>query len=203
MKAGFAAGWVAGGLSGVPGAMAQSMDYGALEEIFREPVTTSVTGSPQRASDVPATMEIVTQAEIRRSGAKDIPGVLKHVAGVDILRWTADSVDVSVRGYNEAFSSRLLVLINGRQVYADHFGYTPWSLLPVELGAIRQIEVVKGPNSALFGFNAVGGVINIVTYNPLHDDGARVAVTGGTQDHLQGSGVATLKLGDIGGVMIS
>jgi outer membrane receptor for ferrienterochelin and colicins len=64
---------------------AQSIDYGALERLFKEPVTTSVDGSPQRVSDVPTTMEIITAEDIRRSGAKDIPGVLRHVGGLDTL----------------------------------------------------------------------------------------------------------------------
>ncbi|TAL04370.1 MAG: TonB-dependent receptor [Rhodospirillaceae bacterium] len=183
-------------VTGSTDAHAQSMDYGALEQLFGEPVTTSATGSPQRASDVPANMEIVTQDDIRRSGAYDIPGVLRHVAGVDVLQWTNDQADVGLNGYNQAYSPRLLVLVDGRQVYADYYGYTPWSNVPVEMGAIRQIEVVKGPSSALFGFNAVDGVINIVTHNPQFDDVNTVAVTGGTQDLAQGSAVATVKLGD-------
>jgi outer membrane receptor for ferrienterochelin and colicins len=100
----------------------QSLDYGALEQLFKEPVTTSVDGSPERVSDVPATMEIVTAEEIRRSGAKDIPGVLRHVGGVDTMEWGNDNTDVSVRGYDQALSARLLVLVDGRQVYADHYG---------------------------------------------------------------------------------
>ena len=160
---------------------AQSIDYGSLEQLFKEPVTTSVDGSPQRASEVPATMEIITAEEIRRSGAKDIPSVLRHLGGIDTLEWGDDNIDVGIRGYDQAFSPRLLVLVDGRQVYADDYGYTPWSSVPVELGAIRQIEIVKGPNCALFGFNAVGGVINIVTYNPLYDKIDAAAATGGTQ----------------------
>jgi outer membrane receptor for ferrienterochelin and colicins len=183
-------------------ASAQSMDYGALQTLFGEPVTTSATGSPQRASDVPASMIIVTQDDIRRSGAYDIPDVLDHLVGLDVLQWTDDYSDVSVRGYDQAGSSRLLVLVDGRQVYADYYGFTPWSTLPVELDAIRQIEVVKGPNSALFGFNAVGGVINIITANPLYDDVTTASVSIGTQGLAEGSAVGTFKIADGAGVRI-
>jgi outer membrane receptor for ferrienterochelin and colicins len=182
---------------------AQSVDYGALEQLFAEPVTTSATGSPQRASKVPANMEIITAEDIRRSGARDIPGILRHIADVDLLQWGADDTDVSVRGYNQAYSERLLVLINGRQVYADHYSFTPWSTLPIELGSIRQIEVVKAPSSALFGLDAVGGVINIITYNPLYDDTSEAVVAAGTQELKQESAIATFKLGDRAAARIS
>jgi outer membrane receptor for ferrienterochelin and colicins len=175
---------------------AQSVDYGALEQLFNEPVTTSVDGSPQRVSDVPATMEIITAEDIRRSGAKDIPGVLRHVGGLDTLEWGNDDVDVSVRGYDQALAERLLVLVDGRQVYADHYGYTPWSTVPVELSQIRQIEIVKGPSCALFGFNAVGGVINIITFNPLDDKVNAVQFSAGTQGTTSGAMTATHALGD-------
>jgi iron complex outermembrane receptor protein len=182
---------------------AQSVDYGALEQLFNEPVTTSVDGSPQRVSDVPATMEIITAEDIRRSGAKDIPGVLRHVGGLDLLEWGNDDVDVGIRGYDQAFSPRLLVLVDGRQVYTDDFGYTPWITVPVELNMIRQIEIIKGPNSALFGFNAAGGVINIITKSPLYDEVHSASATGGTQALGTVSLIATHHFGTRAAVRIS
>jgi iron complex outermembrane receptor protein len=184
-------------------AHAQSIDYGALEQLFQEPVTTSVTGSPQRVADVPANMQIITAEDIRRSGAYDLAGVLQNVAGVDFEQWTDDQAEVSVRGYDQPYSQRVLVLINGRQVYADDYSFTPWSSLPVELDDIRQIEIVKGPASALFGFNAVAGVINIVTYNPLYDKVDSASVSAGSQQLAQACAIATLPLGAAGGVRIS
>jgi outer membrane receptor for ferrienterochelin and colicins len=178
------------------GAHAQSIDYGSLEQIFNEPVTTSATGSPQRASQAPADMEIISADQIRRSGETSLPGILQRVAGVDVLNNSAGQSDVSVRGYDQVSSPRLLVLVNGRQVYLDHYGLTIWENIPVQLDEIRQIEVVKGPNSALFGFNAVSGVVNIITYNPKFDDTNVVTVRGGTNGSVQGSLVKTFKFGD-------
>lgn len=177
-------------------ARAQSIDYGSLQQLFNEPVTTSATGSPQRATDAPVDMSIITADDIKRSGATDLPTILSRVAGIDVLSWSAGSTDVGVRGYDQRRSPRLLVLINGREVYLDDYGYTSWSSLPVTLGEIRQIEVVRGPNSALFGFNAVGGVINIITFNPKYDDIHSLEVHGGTQNDVGGSVVQTLHLGD-------
>ncbi|EWY41994.1 TonB-denpendent receptor [Skermanella stibiiresistens SB22] len=179
------------------------MNYGDLEALFKEPVTTSATGKPQRQTEVPVTMDIISAEDIRRSGATGIPDILRNVAGVDIWRWTNGASDVGVRGYNQGYSPRLLVLVNGRQVYLDHYGLTNWSAIPVELSEIRQIEVVKGPNSALFGFNAVAGVINIITFSPLYDDVNTATVRGGTQKYREASLVNTIKFGEKGGLRIS
>jgi outer membrane cobalamin receptor len=191
-----------GVVCGTP-AQAQSIDYGSLEQLFQGPVTTSATGSPQRAEDVPVNMTIITADDIRRSGARDIPGVLRLVGCVDVMQWGSDNSDVSIRGYDQAYAARTLVLIDGRQVYADYYGVIPWSALPVELSAIRQIEVVKGPNSALFGFNATGGVINIITYNPRYDDVNVALARVGTQGLGELSAVATLRLGSASSFRLS
>jgi iron complex outermembrane receptor protein len=182
---------------------AQSMDYGSLQSLFGAPVTTSAIGIPQRASEAPVTMEIITADEIRRSPATDLSGVLKNRAGVEVSQWTNGASDVAVRGYNQGGNTRLLVLVNGRQVYLDHFGLVSWNSIPVQLDEIRQIEIVKGPNTALFGFNAVSGVVNIVTYSPMYDDVDKASVRVGTQNHQEGSFVGSFKLNDKAGFRIS
>jgi outer membrane receptor for ferrienterochelin and colicins len=189
------AGAAAGLALAASSAHAQSMDYGSLQELFGEAVTTSATGSPQRSTEAPADMQIISADEIRRSGETSLPGILQRVAGIDVLNHAAGQSDVNVRGYNQASSPRLLVLVNGRQVYLDHYGVTIWATIPVQLDEIRQIEVVKGPNSALFGFNAVSGVVNIITYNPKFDDTDVLTVRGGTNGAASGSLVSTFKLG--------
>jgi iron complex outermembrane receptor protein len=184
-------------------AYAQEVDYGSLEQIFGEPVTTSATGSPQKASQVPANMEIITAETIRRSGATNIPEILRFVAGIDVRNYGALDSDVSIRGYSQAFNPRLLVLINGRQVYLDDYSYVAWQSLPVQLINIRQIEIVKGPASALFGFNAVAGVINIITFDPLEDKTNTISLGTGSDGTLIGSLVSTLNDPGKGGVTVS
>jgi iron complex outermembrane receptor protein len=196
-------GGIAAALCAAAPSQAQVMDYGGLEAVFGEPVTTSATGSPQRAADAPVNMEIITADDIRRSGADNIPDILRFVAGVDVHRYGATSADVGIRGYNAPNSPRVLVLVNGRQIYVDFYGYTAWPTLPVQLEEIRQIEVIKGPNSALYGFNAVGGVINIVTFDPIFDSVNEVTARLGSQKNQQLSGVGTLRWGDRAGLRLS
>jgi len=186
-----------------PSAFAQAVDYGQSELLFGEPVTTSATGSPQKASDAPANMQIITADDIRRSGAATIPDILKFVSGIDVRTSASQSQTVSIRGSSQGFNPRLLVLINGRQVYLDDYGYTAWQALPVQLDEIRQIEVVKGPASALFGFNAASGVINIITYDPLFDSTNAATLRGGTQPQLGGDAVATIHPTDNTGLRLS
>jgi outer membrane receptor for ferrienterochelin and colicins len=184
-------------------AHAETFDRGAFEDLFEEPVTTSATGAPQRATDAPVNMVIISQEDIRRSGAIDLPGVLERLANVDVMRTSRGQADVAIRGYTATLSPRLLVLLNGRQVYLDHYGTTNWDLIPVQMSEIRQIEVVTGPNTALFGFNAVGGVVNIITFDVLRDDINEASVQVGTQGYGGVSAVLTERFSEQFGARLS
>ncbi len=182
----------------------QTVDYDALAELFGEPVTTSATGKPQRQSEAPASMIIITGDELRRSGARTIPDILQNYAGMDVNRYGTDQYSVTIRGGNVPMTPRLLVLVNGRQVYLDHHGYTDWSLIGVEFGEIQQIEVVRGPNSALFGFNAVAGVVNIVTKSPLAQSYVMTTTAeAGTHNRYELSFTGMTKLKDFAGLKLS
>ena len=174
------------------GLKAQIVDYAALGEAFGEPITTSVTGKPQRASEAPASVTIITSDEIARSPARNVPDLLKAQVGVDVNRWTAGQSDVAIRGGVQTYNARLLVLVDGRQVYLDHYGMTNWNLLGVQLDEIQQIELVRGPASALFGFNAASGVVNIVTKRSGTDTRFAARAEGGTHGYARLSATASL-----------
>lgn len=185
-------------------ASAQSVDYQTLQDTIGEPVTTSVTGKPQRASETPASVEIITRDQIAHSPAHDVPGLLKTYAGVDVNRWTGGQSDVAVRGGVQTYNSRLLVLVDGRQVYLDHYGMTDWNLLGVQLEEIQQIELVRGPATALFGFNAASAVVNIITIKASDAKPSLVtAGEGGTHGYRRLSAVATLPVGQNAGLRVS
>lgn len=182
---------------------AQSMDYTSLQSLFGEPVTTGATGTPQKASEVAADMTILTADDIRRSGARNVPEALRSVPGLEVTQVGMNGYDVGVRGYGAAFQPRLLVLVDGRQVFLDDYSRTEWSNIPVNIDDIRQIEVVKGAASALFGSNAAGGVINIITNHPLYDNDRVASVRIGAHNLLQGDGTVTEKFGSNLGVKVS
>ncbi|MCQ4158678.1 TonB-dependent receptor [Roseomonas sp. GC11] len=188
----------------LPGlAAAQGLDRAALEDLFGEPVTMSATGRPQRLSDVPLAMDIITAEQIRRSGARDLPGVLARYTSLDVNQYDTHDAAVGVRGYAIPNSPRLLVLLDGRQVYLDDYGRTVWHLIPVQLAEIRQIEIIKGPNSALYGFNAVAGVINILTYDPAYHPVNEATLRLGSGHGREVSGATSARLAQGGGIRLS
>lgn len=180
------------------------INYGALESVFGEPITTSVTGIPQRASDVAANMTIITQDQIRQSGTRDIAQIIGiYVPGIDILQGSAADVSVGARGYQQPFNPRFQVLIDGRQVFFDDLSRINYNDLPVDVDDIRQIEVVKGAASAMFGSNAVSGSVNIITYSPLYDNDRSATASFGTQRTGTLDSTYTEHFGDWGGTKIS
>ena len=186
------------------GAYADMVDYGSLESLFGEPVTTSATGTPQRASNVAADMTIITADDIRRSGTRNIPQIIgQYVPGIDIFQAGLNAFDVGVRGYQQSYQPRLLVLLDGRQVFVDDYSRTIWDNLPVNIDDIRQIEVVKGAASALFGSNAAGGVVNIITTSPVYDHNKVASLRIGTQNEVDGDATVSTKISDGSGIKFS
>jgi len=127
------------------------------------PVVFTAAKKEQLATEAPSSITVITAEDIRRSGADSIPDVLRQVVGLDVFEPTASQWEVNARGINHALNPRMLVLVDGRTVYHDFYGGVIWYLLPVVLEDIERIEVVRGPGSALYGANAISGVINIIT----------------------------------------
>ena len=158
------------------------------EDVFAETVVTASKGA-QSPLDAASSTSIVTQQDIRLSGITKIPELLRRLAGVDIMEVTGADTEVSLRGFNQRLSNRVLVLIDGRSVFTDFIGSTIWQLLPVGVEDIDRIEVVRGPGSALYGADAFNGVINIITKAPGQEGVGGSGIAGGVGDHdlLHGS----------------
>jgi iron complex outermembrane receptor protein len=135
------------------------------EDVFAESVVTA-SRAAQSPLDAPNSTSIVTEQDIRLSGISKIPELLRRLAGVDIMEVTGAQSEVSLRGFNQRISNKVLVLVDGRSVYLDLLGATIWSTLSIAVEDIARIEVVRGPASALYGADAFNGVINIITKRP-------------------------------------
>lgn len=147
---------------------------------------TSVSKEPEEVWNTPAAIYVLTQDDIRRSGATTIPELLRLVPGVEVERVASNGWAVGIRGFGNIFSKSVLVLIDGRSVYTPLFEGVYWDVQNVMLQDVERIEVIRGPGGTIWGANAVNGVINIITKNAKETRGVLASAGGGNVD--QGTG---------------
>lgn len=138
---------------------------------------------PMTRKEAPATVYVVTARDIKDSGAQTIWDALRGVPGVDVAQTKANQGEVSIRGLNKAWNNRTLVLLNGRTMLNTATDLAIWESIPVTMQEIDRIEVVEGPASAVYGPNAINGVINIVTKSPEKFQGGLISYTGGERNY--------------------
>ncbi|MFI5421067.1 MAG: TonB-dependent receptor plug domain-containing protein, partial [Nitrososphaerales archaeon] len=125
---------------------------------------TSTSKEPEELWKTPAAVYVLTQEDIRRSGATTIPEVLRTVPGVQVSRIDQDHWAVGIRGFADQFSKSMLVLVDGRSLYTPLFAGVSWGLQDgILLEDVERIEIIRGPGATIWGANAENGVINIIT----------------------------------------
>ena len=154
-----------------------------IEDLFDLEVT-SLSKKAQRFTEAPAAMFVISTEDIRRSGMRTIPELLRLVPGVQVSRLSGNRWAISARGFASLFSDKLLVLIDGRSVYTPLFAGVYWDTVDTAIEDIDRIEVIRGPGGTLWGANAVNGVINIVTKSAEQTQGALVSGGGGNVDRF-------------------
>src|SRR5580692_5656163 len=159
----------------------------SVEDLMNVEVT-SVSKKEQKVSQTAAAIFVITQEDIRRSGANNIPDLLRMVPGVNVAQSSSHIWAISIRGFNGEFSNKLLLMVDGRSVYLPGFTGVFWDVLDVPLEDIARIEVIRGPGGTTWGANAVDGVINIITKKASESRGGMVVARGGNLD--QGFGTA-------------
>jgi iron complex outermembrane receptor protein len=152
---------------------------------------TSVSRKPQSLANTAAAVYVINQEDIRRSGAITIPDLLRMVPGVQVARIDANKWAISIRGGNGRFDNKLQVLKDGRSLYTPLFAGVYWETLDTTLEDIERIEVVRGPGAAMWGANAVNGVINIITKRSSETQGGLASGGYGRSDR----GFGTLRYG--------
>jgi iron complex outermembrane receptor protein len=162
-------------------------DEGAVP--YEERVVTA-SRRAQSALEAPNATSVITAEDIRLSGATTLPELLRRVPGAEVMMLGQGSANVSLRGFNERIANKVLVLVDGRTEYQDFLGMTLWSSMPVDLGDIERIEVIRGPGSALYGANAMLGVVNIITRAPGTGPRARFQASVGNGNAAGGSFVS-------------
>lgn len=150
---------------------------------YEEQVVVSASRSEQQLVNAPAAVSIITADTIQNSPATNIGDLLRTVPGVNVTQMSARDVNFTTRGATSTLATSQLALVDGRSIYLDFFGMVMWDLVPTNPNEIRQIEVVRGPASAVWGANAMSGVVNVITKTPreLAADGGRTLTIGAGQ----------------------
>lgn len=167
-----------------PPASRNLADY-SLEDLMNMKVT-SVSAKEQRISKAAAAIYVLTSEDIRRSGATNIPDLLRLVPGANVEQISANAWSISIRGFADRYANKLLVLIDGRSVYSPVFSGVMWDAVDVPLEDIERIEVIRGPGGTVWGANAVNGVINIITKSCASTEGGLVSVRAGSELRPEG-----------------
>lgn len=157
----------------------------SLEQLGSIEVTT-VSRAPEEVWKTPAAIFVITQDDIRRSGATNIPEALRLAPGVEVARITSGEYAIGIRGFNSRLSRSVLVLIDGRTVYTSFTAGTYWETQDTFLDDVDRIEVIRGPGGTIWGPNAVNGVINIITKNAKETQGVAGTLAGGNSEQIFG-----------------
>jgi iron complex outermembrane receptor protein len=152
-----------------------------IEDLMNVTVT-SAAKKAQPLSDVSAAIFVISNDDIKRSGATSLPDALRMAPGLDVARIDSNKWAVSSRGFNGRFANKLLVLIDGRSIYTQSFSGVYWENQDIMLEDVDRIEVIRGPGAALWGANAVNGVINIITKHSADTQGGLVTAGGGNPE---------------------
>jgi len=156
---------------------------------LREETVSIAARHEQPISEAPSNVYVITDDDIRRSGATDLPTVLRRIPGLEVMQVTGADFSVSMRGDNQLVSNKLLVMVDSRSIYVDEQGSVYWKAIPVTLPEIKRIEVQKGPASVLYGFNAFDGIINIITKSPEEMKGATAQIGGGAYGTISSAAI--------------
>lgn len=165
---------------------------------LREETVVTANWRAQPISEAPSNVYVISAQDIRQSGATDLPTLLRRVPGLSVIEMSGGDFNVSTRGNNQLRANRMLLLIDGRSFYVDTQGLIPWKTLPVSLLEIQQIEVLKGPVSVIYGFNAFDGVINIITKHPRDMKGTTLHAGAGEYGTVRSAAIHGGQAGELG-----
>jgi outer membrane receptor protein involved in Fe transport len=150
--------------------------------IYEEQVVVTASKVEQQLVNAPATVSVVTADVIQSTPSTNYAELFRSVPGVNIIQTSARDFNITTRGATSTLATSQLAVLDGRSLYLDFFGFIAWDLLPVNPTEIKQIEVIRGPASAVWGANALNGVINFISKTPRELAGNSVTLTLGGFD---------------------
>ncbi len=165
---------------------------------LQEYIVTASRGRREKITDAPAAISLISELKIRNASNPNLGDYFKNIKGVDFTASGLDSYNLSARGFNSSFSSRLLTLTDGRMANVPSLRLIAYNVIPLTSDDVKQIEVVLGPSSALYGPNAHAGVVNIISKRPQESKGTVVGITGGTRNFSKAQVRHSGSIGNLG-----
>jgi outer membrane receptor protein involved in Fe transport len=169
-------------------------DAAAVDDV----IVVTASRREERLLNAPTTMTVVGGEAIGNAPVQSVTDLLKGVPGINTVRTSARDVNVTTRAATGTLADSMLVLLDGRSVYQDFFAFVLWDFLPVDTAEIKQIEVIRGPASAVWGANAMTGVVNVITKTPREMQGTSVSIRFGqfnrsrTGERFEGGGLLSV-----------
>lgn len=159
-----------------------------------DPIVITGTRTEQALADAPVDVQLITEQQIRNSGARDLAELLEREGGVHVTRVAARGTRIEIQGLS---SEHVLILIDGRRMIGQIYGAI--DLTRLRVADIERVEIVKGPSSALYGADALGGVVNVITRKGGGERRAEVILRGDIDGNAEGYGSASWTLGTLQG----
>jgi iron complex outermembrane receptor protein len=151
----------------------------AQEPTYSETVVVSASKTEQQLVDAPATMTVIGPRALEVAPSGNYSELLRGVPGLNITQISARDVNVTSRGATGSLATSQLAVLDGRSLYQDFFGFVMWDFMPADLEEIKRIEVIRGPASAVWGANALNGVISVIRKTPREAPGTTITIGGG------------------------
>jgi outer membrane receptor protein involved in Fe transport len=177
---------------GSPAADQQSGATTPEEPTYEETVVVSGSKAQEKLVNTPVTMTVIGTRQIESATSQNLAELLRSVPGLNITQTSARDINVTSRAATGTLATGQLALLDGRSLYQDFFGFVMWDFLPVNLNEIKQIEVIRGPASAVWGANAVNGVINVITKTPREMQGTTATIGLGSFERTNGESAGSL-----------
>ncbi|HLF55825.1 MAG TPA: TonB-dependent receptor [Thermoanaerobaculia bacterium] len=170
-----------------PAEGAQAPEEEQAQSTVEEVIVVTASRTQQTLNESPAAISVLDQQTIQSIPADDYGDLLRNIPGFNVIQTSARDINITARGSTNTLATSQLVLVDGRSLYLDFFGFVMWDFLPVNPLEIKQIEAVRGPGSAVWGANAMTGVVNVITKRPKEIVGTSVLLGGGELGTKYGS----------------
>jgi outer membrane receptor protein involved in Fe transport len=150
------------------------VDKGVVED-----VVVSASARAEALLDAPAAVSVITGDELEQNPGDALVDHLRRVPGINVVQFSARDVNIASRSATGGINTSTLALVDGRNLYLDFLGFILWEFAPTDPSLIERVEVVRGPASSIWGANAPGGVVQVITKSPRDTLGGQVRIDAG------------------------